>query len=59
MLQVPLRRKLLNDLDDVDRSFKRARLFKYLQDMTIEPFDSLSATDSDSNVSSISSVKAY
>jgi len=58
MLQVPLCRKLLDDLDDVDCSFKCAQLFKYLQDMTIKLFDSLSATDSDSNVSSISSVSS-
>jgi len=58
MPQVPLCHKLLDDLDDVDCSFKCAWLFKYLQDMTIEPFDSLSATDSDSNVSSISSVSS-
>jgi len=30
MPQLPLRRKLLDELDDVDRSFKRARLSKYL-----------------------------
>jgi len=58
MPQVPLHCKLLDDLDNVDHSFKCAWLFKYLQDMTIELFDSLSATDSDSNVSSISSISS-
>ena len=58
MPHIPLRRKLLEELDDVDRSFKRARLSKYLQDVSIEPF-LLSANDSGSaNVSSISSVSS-
>jgi len=56
MPQLLLCRKLLDELDDVDRSFKHARLSKYLQDVTIEPFPSLSASDSDSSESSISSI---
>ena len=64
MPHIPLRRKLLEELDDVDRSFKRARLLKYLQDMSIEAFIPLSSAGSDSNsanislVSSISSVSS-
>jgi len=56
MPQLPLRCKLLDELDDVDRSFKHAWLSKYLQDVTIKPFPSLSASDSDSSESSISSI---
>ena len=55
MPQLPLRRRLLDELDDVDRSFKRARLSKYLQDVTIEAFIPLSASESGSDVS-ISSI---
>jgi len=56
MPQLLLRRKLLDELDDVDHSFKHAWLSKYLQDVTIEAFPSLSASDSDSSKSSISSI---
>jgi len=56
MPQLLLRHKLLDELDDIDRSFKHAWLSKYLQDVTIEPFPSLSASDSDSSKSSISSI---
>ena len=60
MPQLPLRRRLLDELDDVDRSFKHARLSKYLQDVTIEAFIPLSASESGSDVSisSISSVSS-
>ena len=60
MPQVPLHRKLLDELDDVDRSFKRARLSKYLQDMTVKSFVPLSdlSSDSDSDMSSISSISS-
>ena len=60
MPQLPLRRRLLDELDDVDHSFKCARLSKYLQDMTIEAFIPLSASESGSDVSisSISSVSS-
>ena len=58
MPQLPLRRRLLEDLDDIDRSFKHARLFSYMQDVTTEPFTLLSASDgsSTSSISSISSI---
>ena len=60
MPQLPLRRRLLDELDDVDCSFKHARLSKYLQDVTIEAFIPLSASESGSDVSisSISSVSS-
>jgi hypothetical protein len=57
MPPLTLRRKLLDELDDVDRSFKRARIHKYLQDVTIEPFP-LSASDSGSGVSPISTISS-
>src|SRR6266705_3273955 len=36
MPRIPLRRRLLDELEDQDRSFKRARLFKYLKDVSFE-----------------------
>jgi len=55
MPHIPLRRRLLDELDDIDRSFKRARLSKYLQDVSIEVFP-LPASDSESaDISLISS----
>ena len=36
MPRLPLRRRLLDELEDQDRSFKRARLFKYLRDVSFE-----------------------
>jgi len=65
MPRMPLRRKLLEELDDVDHAFKCARLSKYLEDISIASFLSLSASDSDStdasltsSISSISSVSS-
>jgi len=55
MPTIPLRRKLLDQLDDADRSFKRARLHRYLQDVSIEPFIP-SDDDSNNSISSISSI---
>src|SRR6266581_1018383 len=36
MPRLPLRCQLLDELEDQDRSFKRARLFKYLKDVSFE-----------------------
>jgi len=65
MPRMPLRRKLLEELDDVDHAFKCACLSKYLEDISIASFLSLSASDSDStdasltsSISSISSVSS-
>ena len=65
MPHIPLCCKLLEELDDVDRSFKHAQLSKYLEDISIEPFLSLLASDSDSadtsltsSISSVSSVSS-
>ena len=55
MPQVPLRRKFVQELDDVDRSYKRARLSKYLHDVT--SVDALTSDDdAASNASNISSI---
>ena len=54
---LPLRRRLLDQLDDIDRSFKRARLSKYLQDVIVEPSPT-SDNDSNSSVSSILSISS-
>ena len=54
---VPLHCQLLDELDDVDCSFKCAHLSKYLQD-TIEPFHPSSDVDSNSNVSLISTISS-
>jgi hypothetical protein len=59
-IRLPLRRRLLDELDDVDRSFKRARLSKYLQeqqDVSIEPFIA-PASDIKSDISDLSSVSS-
>ena len=59
MPHIPLCCKLLEELDDIDRSFKRARLTKYLQDVSIGTFTSPSSSDSDSaNASLISSISS-
>lgn len=58
MPHIPLRRKLLEELDDIDRSFKHAWLLKYLQDMSIEAFIPLPSAGSDSNSANISSVSS-
>jgi len=65
MPHMPLCHKLLEELDDVNCSFKRACLSKYLEDISIASFLSLSASDSDSmdtsltsSISSISSVSS-
>jgi hypothetical protein len=63
MPSLPLHRRLLNELDDVDRSFKRARLQKYLEDSGVEllvPPGSESDSDADSisDFSSISSLSS-
>jgi hypothetical protein len=60
MPQVPLCCKLLDELDDVNRSFKCAHLSKYLQDMTVKSFVPLLdlSSDSDSDTSSISSISS-
>jgi hypothetical protein len=56
---LPLHRKLLEELDDVDRSFKHAQLSKYLQDVSIEPFFiTPAASDADSDDSRISSISS-
>jgi len=54
---LPLRCRLLNELDDVNRSFKRARLSKYLQDISIEPLIP-STSDSDSHDSDLSLISS-
>jgi hypothetical protein len=57
MPSVPLHRRLLDELDDVDRSFKRARLQRYLEDSGVTLADSDDVEpDSDSDLSSISSL---
>jgi hypothetical protein len=57
MPRLPLRRQLLDELDDADRSFKRARLSKYLRDMSAEPLKPTSDEESnDSEISSFSSI---
>ena len=58
MPHIPLRCKLLEELDDVDHSFKCAQLLKYLQDMSIEAFIPLPSAGSDSNSADISSVSS-
>ena len=59
MPHIPLYCKLLEELDHIDCSFKRARLTKYLQDVSIGTFTSPSSSDSDSaNASSISSISS-
>jgi len=62
---IPLCHRLLDELDDIDCSFKRAQLSKYLQDMSIEVFP-LPASDSESadislisSPSSVSSVSSF
>ena len=57
MPHLPLRCQLLNELDDVNCSFKCAHLSKYLQD-TIEPFHPSSDVDSNSNMSLISTISS-
>ena len=58
MPQLPLCRRLLNELDDIDCSFKHAQLSKYLQDVAIEPFHPASDDNSDSSESLISSISS-
>ena len=50
-----LRHRLLNDLDDADRSFKRARLSKYLRDVSLESLLAPSS-DGDSDGSDLSPI---
>jgi len=58
MPHMPLCRKLLNQLGDIDQSFKCARLAKYLRDASIGfPF-TVSESESESDISSISSVSS-
>ena len=58
MPHMPLCRKLLNQLGDVDQSFKRTRLAKYLRDASIEfPFP-VSESESEPDISSISSISS-
>src|SRR5712691_8971524 len=58
MPRLPLRRRLLDELDDKDHSFKRARLATYLQDLSLEDlFAPTSDGESDnSDTSSASSL---
>jgi hypothetical protein len=63
MPSIPLHRRLLNELDDHDRSFKRARLQWYLEDSSVElapdpESDHDSDADSISDLSSISSLSS-
>lgn len=58
---IPLRRKLLDELDDIDCSFKRARLEKYLQDIRedlylLDDDISMGSCSSCSSISSLSTV---
>jgi hypothetical protein len=61
---VPLHRRLLDELDDTDRSFKRARLQKYLEDSGVEldflpgPDSEVDGHDSDPELSSVSSLSS-
>ena len=55
MPQVPLRRKLLQDLDDIDLSYKRARLALYLDDIHFPTPTDEEADTSDTSDTSISS----
>jgi len=60
MPQVPLRRKFLQELDDIDQSHKRARLSKYIHDVVnvhVLTSDG-EATSNTSNTSSISSISS-
>src|ERR1700730_12006902 len=69
MPQVPLRRKLLKELDDIDQSYKRARLSMYLHHAVdfLLPDDedmsntsvSVSGVSSVSSISSISSISSF
>ena len=58
MPRLPLRRRLLNDLDDADRSFKRARLSKYLRDLSVESLLA-PASDGEPNDSDVSSISSF
>jgi hypothetical protein len=58
MPSVPLHCKLLDELDDIDRSFKRARLQKYLEDSGVELPDSSDSELSESSISSLSSLSS-
>jgi hypothetical protein len=63
MPSIPLHRWLLNELDDHDRSFKHARLQRYLEDSSVElapdpESDHDSDADSISDLSSISSLSS-
>lgn len=65
MPTIPLRRKLLNELNDADRSFKKARLAQYLNEALItSPY--LNSKDGDecasstsSSISTISSISSH
>ena len=60
MPQAPLRRKLLQELDDIDQAHKRARLSLYLRDLVddhVSPFDDAAeSTTSDITDTSLSSI---
>jgi hypothetical protein len=58
MPSVPLHRKLLDELDDIDCSFKRAHLQKYLEDSGVELPDSSDSELSESSISSLSSLSS-
>ena len=56
---MPLCRRFVNQLDDVDQSFKLTRLAKYLRDASFPLPDSESESESDvSSISSISSISS-
>jgi DDE superfamily endonuclease len=58
MPRLPLRRQLLDQLDDADRTFKRARLSKYLQNLSAESL--LRPTgDEERDGSEISSISSF
>jgi hypothetical protein len=59
MPEVPLRRKLLKELDDIDQAHKRARLSLYLQDLTDDQvFTSDDEAESHTSDISLSSISA-
>ena len=61
MPHLPLHRKLLDKLDDADRTFKRARLSKYLRDLSAESLLGPTSDDEsdDSEISSISTFSSF
>src|SRR6201999_3276810 len=58
MPNLPLRRRLLDELDDIDCSFKRARLLNYIRDMSSDPAHDGSDANIDSSQASISSISS-